>query len=356
VATLPTYPVRFPGPREFLAEWERSLAKGGVFVDSRTPVGPGATVRIVLELPGGGGTVPILGQVSFAIPPDGKRPGMGVRFRLEPPVEEALRAFAQKLSRGPNAGRVLVVDDDALIVAKLEDLLKANGFHVRTAASAVKALGVVKTEPFHAILSDLTMPRMDGFEFRDHLLQDARTAAIPFILITASNDPETRETAKRLGATAFIAKPITNEPLFSVLRNAIAAYGAGASAAPVSAPEKRSTSDGRPSDRSLFAKPGEFRLDEDEPGELLLGDSEPELPTLDGAALEALEEEDPGPVVLEIDIAALESIAPPPPSGDTAMSLVCSTCGSPYSIGDDVEDERLLTSCPDCISAGNALS
>lgn len=347
MATLPTYPVRFPGPREFLAEWERSLSKGGVFVDSRTPVGPGATVRVVLDLPNGGGTVPILGQVSFAIPPDGKRPGMGVRFRLEPPVEEALRSFARKLSHGPNAGRVLVVDDDALIVAKLEDLLKANGFHVRTASSAVKALGVVKTEPFHAILSDLTMPRMDGFEFRDHLLQDARTAAIPFILITASNDAETRETAKRLGATAFIAKPITNEPLFSVLRNAVAAYGGGAPAALEERPAR---------DRSLFAKPGEFRLDEEEPAELLLGDSEPELPTLDGAALEALEEEDPGPVVLEIDIAALESTAPPPPSGDPAMSLVCSTCGSRYAIGDDVEDERLLTSCPDCISAGNALS
>ncbi len=223
------YPVRFPGPREFLAEWERSLSKGGLFVDTSTPAAFGTTVRIALELPNGGGTVPILGQVAFVIPPNApqaKRPGMGVRFRLDPQAENAVRSFVHQLSRGSNAGRILCVDDDALILAQMKDLLEAQGFQVKTVPHAIKALDVLKYESFDAILSDLIMPRMDGFEFRDNLLQNPKTARVPFLILTSMIDDESRATAKKLGARAFVAKPIAAEPLLSVLRAAVAEYAA----------------------------------------------------------------------------------------------------------------------------------
>jgi CheY-like chemotaxis protein len=89
--------------------------------------------------------------------------------------------------------RVLVVDDDPLNrkLAKLR--LREAGFAVDTADTAETALKMASNTPPHAILSDIRMPGMDGFQFRQAVLHDPRLARIPVLLFsTEVADEQTR--------------------------------------------------------------------------------------------------------------------------------------------------------------------
>jgi two-component system chemotaxis response regulator CheY len=119
------------------------------------------------------------------------------------------------------SGRILLVDDDALILAQISDTLKAEGFAVITATSAVKAVEIAKFDSFDLILSDINMPRMDGLEFRDVLRGDSRTAGVPFAFLTSADTVENRRLARELGARGFLLKPADPALLLALVRNAV---------------------------------------------------------------------------------------------------------------------------------------
>lgn len=306
-----SYPVRYKSARDFLADWERSLAKGAVFVDTMEPEPAGSTVNVSLHLPSSAGTMSIVGQVAFAVTPGPgvTRPGMGVRFTLEAAAASALESFVRKLSSGKSSAPVLVVDDDKLILAQVSDMLEAEGFQVTTALDAPTALGLLEERKFEAILSDIHMPKMDGFEFRNVLMMDRKTGSIPFIVITSSADDASRAIAKKLGAQALLPKPIAIDPLLSVLRRAVAG-------------------------------PAAARGDRTDP--------EIDIRGVDFGKAPADEEVS---VEIDADVLALAATSPPPET--QGYRIVCSTCGQPYEL-DSISDERLLRSCPSCLRAGNA--
>jgi len=113
-----------------------------------------------------------------------------------------------------NAGReetVLIVDDTHASVVALELACSSiPGIAVRVVSSALEAVKVLERDgPIRAIVTDIRMPGMDGFELIRFLRGDARHRATPIIVITADTDPDTPARAARLGANAFFSKPFS---------------------------------------------------------------------------------------------------------------------------------------------------
>jgi two-component system chemotaxis response regulator CheY len=105
---------------------------------------------------------------------------------------------------------VLIVDDThtcgdtlALALADLPDL------EVRMVGSAREALAVADTIPLAALVTDLHMPRMDGYELIRRIREQPRFAGLPIFVVSGDSDLETPNRLRRLGADAFFAKPFS---------------------------------------------------------------------------------------------------------------------------------------------------
>ena len=133
------------------------------------------------------------------------------------PSEGALEARApQKFER-----TVQVVDDDPGIVGYLRDLLGGT-YNVLTAFDASSALELAKNEVPDLIVSDVAMPKMDGYEFCRLIKEDASTCHIPVILVTAKTTLENQIEGIRTGADAYITKPFAPEYLKAVIETQLA--------------------------------------------------------------------------------------------------------------------------------------
>jgi class 3 adenylate cyclase len=119
-------------------------------------------------------------------------------------------------------GLVLVVDDEEQNRTLLLDSLQARGFGVEEAENGVQALQRIAARPPDVILLDLMMPKMDGFEVCRRVRQDAKTAHIPILMITALSERKERLMGIQAGANDFLNKPIDLQDV--ILRVGNAAY------------------------------------------------------------------------------------------------------------------------------------
>jgi CheY-like chemotaxis protein len=126
--------------------------------------------------------------------------------------------MATSASRLSNRIRVLVVEDEALSRHALCQVLHRSGFFSAGAANGSQALDMVKFFRPQAIIMDLRMPVLDGFETTRRLKSDANTANIPVLALTGSTDPEDRRAALDAGVDTFLNKPINLDQLMLYLR------------------------------------------------------------------------------------------------------------------------------------------
>jgi FixJ family two-component response regulator len=117
------------------------------------------------------------------------------------------------------AKMVAVVDDDDLMRAALQGLLKAAGLGAQTFASAEDFLNSGQQHDTGCLITDIRMPGMSGLELQAQLNADHRR--IPTIFITAHGDERMRMQAMRAGALEFLAKPFDDEALLESVRAAI---------------------------------------------------------------------------------------------------------------------------------------
>ncbi len=103
---------------------------------------------------------------------------------------------------------VLVVDDDELVLALLEADLRQAGFAVLTAANGKEALSLVSGKPVDIIVSDISMPEMDGLELCERIRQSAAHVDVPFIFLTARGDAGAMIRGLRSGADEYLVKPV----------------------------------------------------------------------------------------------------------------------------------------------------
>lgn len=103
--------------------------------------------------------------------------------------------------------RILIVDDDSMVVEFLEETLKRERFDIKSAHSAESALELLKTESFSLILSDIRMGQMDGLELLSRIKELAPETVV--IMMTAYGGVDTAVLAMKLGAFDFITKPMS---------------------------------------------------------------------------------------------------------------------------------------------------
>jgi putative two-component system response regulator len=113
---------------------------------------------------------------------------------------------------------ILVVEDDPAMMIALRDILEGEGYAVVTASDGRSALQALATELPALILSDISMPVMDGIELFEVVRKEPRTAGIPFIFLTARGTSEDVFAGKSLGADDYITKPVTSHQLVAVVR------------------------------------------------------------------------------------------------------------------------------------------
>ncbi|MFH0873046.1 MAG: sigma-54 dependent transcriptional regulator, partial [bacterium] len=115
--------------------------------------------------------------------------------------------------------RVLVVDDDRLILRMLQTFLDQKGFESVLAADGEEAEKFFAAEEFDVVLADVLMPKMDGIQLLERIHE--KDPEIPVIMITASGQINTAYEAMKKGAYDYIPKPFNNEDLYQRLLRAI---------------------------------------------------------------------------------------------------------------------------------------
>lgn len=114
--------------------------------------------------------------------------------------------------------RILVIDDEQSIRNTLREILEYEKFSVQDAADGMEALELIEKESFDVILCDIKMPRMDGIEVLDKILEKVDT---PVIMISGHGTIETAVEAIKMGAYDYIAKPLDLNRLLITMRNAM---------------------------------------------------------------------------------------------------------------------------------------
>lgn len=122
--------------------------------------------------------------------------------------------------------KILVVDDNAENRYLMEVLLKARGFEAILAENGVDALARLREGAADLILSDILMPKMDGYTFCRECRQDEKLRTIPFIFITAAyTDEKDERFALGLGADRYIRRPVEPEDLVKIIEQALKSHG-----------------------------------------------------------------------------------------------------------------------------------
>ncbi|MFD2570816.1 response regulator [Spirosoma soli] len=114
--------------------------------------------------------------------------------------------------------RVLIIDDDARNIFALRATLRAKSFDCMACSSAQEALDLLKTnEVVDAILIDMMMPEMDGYEAIPRIKNLPNRSDTPIFSVTAQAMVGDREKCLRAGATDYIAKPVDVDRLMQLL-------------------------------------------------------------------------------------------------------------------------------------------
>jgi chemosensory pili system protein ChpA (sensor histidine kinase/response regulator) len=127
-------------------------------------------------------------------------------------------ALESATAAAAGAAPVVMVVDDSLTVRQVTSrLLEREGYRVVTAKDGVDALEMLKESLPAAMLVDIEMPRMDGFELARNVRADRRSAGIPIIVISSRTAEKHRAQASRLGVNAFLGKPYQEAELLRQL-------------------------------------------------------------------------------------------------------------------------------------------
>jgi OmpR family response regulator RpaB len=124
------------------------------------------------------------------------------------------------------AHKILLVDDDEPIRDFLAEVLKNARYEVRTASDGHEALEQLESEEPDLLVTDLLMPRMDGYEL---CVEVRKASSVPIVAITGSGGPTDMERAFRSGADAFLPKPFDISELKTQIETLIAQHRARSS-------------------------------------------------------------------------------------------------------------------------------
>lgn len=154
-----------------------------------------------------GASVSATGEVILVLSPSGLlslNTSMPIQARIENPSTQRLP--------------VLLVDDSLSVRKVVAQMLRKAGHQVVTAADGQEALELLQQQPFQAVVTDLEMPRMSGFELLEEVRRRPNLAHLPIAVLTTRASAKHRDLATQLGANAYLTKPADEVELDRFLR------------------------------------------------------------------------------------------------------------------------------------------
>ena len=127
------------------------------------------------------------------------------------------------------ATKILTVDDSRTMREMLRHCLTGAGFEVISAEHGVDGLEKLRVTTPDAIITDINMPVMDGFEFIEGVRSLSERSRLPILVLSTESDTEKKVRARNAGATGWIVKPFNPEKLISALQRVLPddAFSAG---------------------------------------------------------------------------------------------------------------------------------
>lgn len=117
--------------------------------------------------------------------------------------------------------KILVVDDDDLVLIAIQELLAPMGFLLTTCPSGAEALEKVAQEKFDLIILDVIMPELDGYEVCQRIRQMKSYAETPIMMLTAKSGEEDKQRGMEVGANLYLPKPISPKRLTALVVEAL---------------------------------------------------------------------------------------------------------------------------------------
>ena len=118
--------------------------------------------------------------------------------------------------------RVVVVADDSISIRKFVGrMLEKAGYRVKLASDGLEASEIIAQVGCHLVITDLEMPRMNGYELMAHLRQTPATKRIPVLVVTSRAGEKHRERAMKEGASGFLTKPVQEDQLIATVESLI---------------------------------------------------------------------------------------------------------------------------------------
>ncbi|WP_312176479.1 response regulator [Chryseobacterium sp.] len=114
--------------------------------------------------------------------------------------------------------KILIVDDDPRNIFALKLTLKSRGYQIESCTMAQEAINILKKDnQFSAVLMDMMMPEMDGYEAIRIIRSTPAISKVPVIAVTAQAMPEDRQKCIDAGANHYISKPIDVDQLINAI-------------------------------------------------------------------------------------------------------------------------------------------
>jgi two-component system sensor histidine kinase/response regulator len=119
-------------------------------------------------------------------------------------------------------GKVLIVDDNPLILETLNSILRARDYEVIRATDGIKAMKLLQQDEVDVVISDVMMPSCDGYQFYENVRSENKLAHVPFIFLTALDDVKEISKGNQSGCDCYLTKPFDPYLLLSTVEGKIA--------------------------------------------------------------------------------------------------------------------------------------
>jgi uncharacterized protein (TIGR02266 family) len=224
-----TFRVSYPNVDELLVAYASDLSKGGMFLPSEQLVPVDASVRLLLDLGAGSAEIPIACRVAWVrdaveARKTGQPAGLGLEF-LDL-TEECLGLIESFITERiadveldePEVApkrrlKVVIADDDHGCRTLAAAPFRHRGDYVRVAADGAEALALCVKDPPDVIISDVHMPKMDGWALLRMVRARPPLQSVPFVFLTTLADEGERLRGYQLGVDDYIAKPFRGKEL-----------------------------------------------------------------------------------------------------------------------------------------------
>jgi uncharacterized protein (TIGR02266 family) len=215
-----TFRVRYRSIDELVVAYTKNLSRGGLFLATTKLLPAGSIVHLNIELPDDGPQIQIPCEVAYSregSAGSAVSSGMGVKF-IDPDQMARRRLEWFILNSSPEAGQfgsgprarkleLVIAEDDPLESKVAAAPFQARGDQVRICADGLEALASCLSDPPDVILSDVQMPRMDGWQLLRMVRSRQQLSAVPLLFLTTLSGEQDRLRGYRLGVDDYIHKP-----------------------------------------------------------------------------------------------------------------------------------------------------